>query len=84
MLGSKGLIQFHRIGVIQKKIINTTSCAIIDHLTHKSLLKSTTNNDFGGKTLIKFYFNDCFKFYLSGSDFSDHSIQVEDNTNSSL
>ena len=81
MLGSKGLIQFHRIGVIQNHI---TSCAIIDHLTHKNLLKSTTNNDFGGKTLIKFYFNDCFKFYLSGSDFSDHSIQVEDNTNSPL
>ena len=81
MLGSKGLIQLvpqNRGNT--KKIINTTSCAIIDHLTHKNFLKSTTNNDFGGK----FYFNDCFKFYLSGSDFSDHSIQVEDNTNSPL
>ena len=50
-------------GNFTKKNIKTTSCAIIDHLTHKNLLKSTTNNDFGGKTLIKFYFNDCFKFY---------------------
>ena len=52
MLGSKGLIQFHRIGVIlQKKNIKTTSCAIIDHLIYKNLLKSTTNNDFAGKTI---------------------------------